>query len=63
MREVFVEEHIDEAAGMLALAEKKLRAFRSLDPVTRRRRLFGFLQRRGFGTAAVLATLDKVLGR
>ncbi len=56
------EEGFDEIAACRAAAEKRMRSLQSLDPVVARRRLLGFLQRRGFGGAALRSVLDE-LGR
>ncbi len=48
----------DEAAA-LALARKRLRLLSNLDPITQKRRLSGFLARRGYG----YDTIDLVLKR
>ena len=41
-------EGVDPAATVQRVAEKKWRALAKLDPMTRRRRLYAFLARRGF---------------
>lgn len=51
--ETFAEEHVDEAATIERVAEKKLRTLASVDDLTRRRRLYGFLARRGFDVDAI----------
>ncbi len=48
VREVAQEEQIDDAALCLAAAEKRMRALASQPPDVQRRRLMGFLLRRGF---------------
>lgn len=48
VREVTEEEEIEEDALCRAAGEKRLRALRSLTPDVQRRRLLGFLVRRGF---------------
>jgi regulatory protein len=48
VREVAADEAIDEAALCRAAAEKRFRALRSYAPDVQRRRLTGFLLRRGF---------------
>ncbi len=51
----------NEAASALTLARKRLRSLRALDSATRRRRLYGFLARRGYDPSAVAAAM-KALG-
>ncbi|HUX34945.1 MAG TPA: regulatory protein RecX [Gemmatimonadaceae bacterium] len=46
--DVFADEGVDEYAAVERLARKKLPALARLEPVARRRRLYGFLARRGF---------------
>jgi len=58
---VFEEESIDEAESIERVARKKLRTLTKLDAPTRRRRLYGFLARRGFDAddiGRVLRALD-----
>ncbi len=45
---VFAEELVDEGAAIQRVALKKLRVLGNLDAATQRRRLFGFLARRGY---------------
>lgn len=52
----------DELPAALALARKRVQALRGLDPLTQRRRLAGFLQRRGYDWEVVRTALDTVLG-
>jgi regulatory protein len=40
------------------LAEKKSRAMNQLDPQVRKRRLFGLLARKGYGTAIALKVIN-----
>lgn len=59
--EVFEQESIDEGESIERAARKKLRTLMKLDAPTRRRRLYGFLARRGFDSddiARVLRALD-----
>lgn len=51
----------DEYAAARALAEKKLRSVRSLEPVVQRRRIAGALARRGFGPGIANQVLTDVL--
>ncbi len=57
--EVFAEESVNEIDTVERLARKKLRTLARLDEPTRRRRLYGFLARRGFGSEEI----REVLGR
>lgn len=62
-----VDQAIDEAGGdefpaALALARKRVTSLRGLDPLVQRRRLAGFLQRRGYDWDIVRSVLDAVLG-
>jgi SOS response regulatory protein OraA/RecX len=45
------------------MAEKRLRALRGKEPAVLRRRLVGFLQRRGFGGSIIGQIVHEVLGR
>lgn len=51
--ETFADEQIDESANILRVAEKKLRTLDRVDDLTRRRRLYGYLARRGYGIEAI----------
>jgi regulatory protein len=51
--ETFAEEGVDEESSIQAVAEKKLRTLSKVDDQTRRRRLYGFLARRGFDVDAI----------
>lgn len=51
----------DEYAAALALAEKKLRSVRGLEPPVQRRRIAGALARRGFGSGITNQVLAEVL--
>lgn len=59
--EVFDEEAVDEASLVEAAARKKLRSLGDADAVTRRRRLYAFLVRRGFDGAQIRDALARVL--
>ncbi len=61
VREVVEEESIDDEASCRAAAEKRVRALRSYAPDVQRRRLTGFLLRRGFSGSVVSATVRTVL--
>ena len=54
-------DEMDEEDAALRLAQKKLRLLRGLDTKTARRRLAGFLSRRGFSAATVAATLRRLV--
>jgi regulatory protein len=65
IEQVFEDEEIDESATIEKVARKKLRTLGNVDHLTRRRRLYGFLARRGYdiddinrALTAVLATDD-----
>ena len=60
--ETFAEEHVDEAAAIDRAAEKKLRTLGKVDELTRRRRLYGYLARRGFDPDAINGVMTR-LGR
>lgn len=48
--DVFAEERFDESEAIERVARKKLRTLAKLDAPTQRRRLFGYLARRGYDT-------------
>lgn len=54
------DDEFDERTACRSLAAKKLRTMSSLDPGVARRRLIGFLQRRGFGGGVVREVLDEM---
>ena len=56
------EAEVDELPAALALARKRLPSLRGDDPVAQRRRLAGYLQRRGYGWDVVGKVLQQVLG-
>jgi len=58
---VFADESVDEGAIVVELARKKLRSLGGVDVPTRRRRLYGFLSRRGYDPDAIRRALDEVL--
>jgi regulatory protein len=60
--EVFEDAAVDEDALVESAARKRLRAMGALDPATRRRRLYGFLARRGHDGGAITRVLRRVLG-
>jgi regulatory protein len=53
---------LDEAGAALELARSKLRSYAGLEPAVVRRRLGGYLARRGYGFDVVRPVLDRVLG-
>lgn len=58
---VVVEEEIDTASSAERVARKKFKSLAGLDIETQRRRLFGFLARRGFDIPEIKAVLDRML--
>jgi len=58
---VFDEEGVDVQAIVEAAARKKLRSLAKLDPAVRKRRLYGFLARRGYDADHIRAAM-KVAG-
>ncbi len=50
----------DEMAAALALAQAKMRSYERLDPAVARRRLAGFLGRRGYGFDVIAPVLGRV---
>jgi regulatory protein len=61
VEEVFEDEGIDEAATIERVARKKLRTLGGVDLATQKRRLFGFLARRGYNSDAIARVLRVVL--
>lgn len=59
--EVFAEEGIDENASIERVARKKLRTLTRLDAATQRRRMFGFLARRGYDSDDIQRVLRLLL--
>jgi len=59
--EVFAEEGIDENASIERIARKKLRTLTRLDAATQKRRLYGFLARRGYDSEDIQRVLRLVL--
>ena len=60
--DVFDEDAVDETALVEQAARKRVRTLGALDPAVRRRRLFGYLARRGHDGALIRAVVDRVLG-
>lgn len=52
----------DEAAACRAVAEKKLRTLRAVEPAAAHRKLLGFLLRRGYGTGIARRVARELLG-
>lgn len=63
MREAGEEEGFDERGALEAAAERRARSLAKLDPVVGRRRLTGFLLRRGFESDAVRQVVGRLFGR
>jgi regulatory protein len=61
--EVFDEEGVDESAAIERVARKKLRLLGNVDAATRKRRLYGFLARRGYGPDAIGDVVARLIGR
>jgi regulatory protein len=58
--EVMADESIDERAIVEAAAAKKFRSLAKLEPDVQRRRLYGFLARKGFAPDLVRETVAKL---
>ena len=61
--ETLEEVELDEEGAARAAAEKRLRALRSYDAETRRKRLYAFLARRGYAPDVVSRVIRDVMGR
>jgi regulatory protein len=59
--EVFEDEAVDEEALAESAGRKKLRSLGGLDPATRRRRLYGYLARRGHDADVIRQVMARVL--
>lgn len=59
--EVFDEEGVDEDASIERVARKKLRMLGKVDDATRKRRLYGYLARRGYDSDDIARVLRTVL--
>lgn len=57
---VFEEEGVDASAIVLAAARKKMRLLTALEPAVQRRRLYGFLARRGYDGEDIRHAMDAV---
>jgi len=58
LEELKEEEGVDAAATIHRVAEKKWKSLSKLDGFTRRRRLYGFLARRGFNPDEIRAAMN-----
>jgi regulatory protein len=61
IEQVFEDEEIDESASIERVARKKLRMLTNVDDATRKRRLYSFLARRGYGTDDIQRVLRVIL--
>lgn len=59
--EVVEQEEVDEESAAVKVARRKAATLMKVDAPTRRRRLYGFLARRGYDHAAIRVALAKVL--
>jgi regulatory protein len=62
IEEVFSDQEVDEGDVVIALAQKRMKSLSGLDRETQRRRLYGFLARRGFGADDVMRAVRAVVG-
>ena len=58
--QVVEEEGVDEVSIVETVARKKLRSLARLDSVTRNRRLYGFLARRGYDADTIRSTMESL---
>jgi regulatory protein len=61
--EVLEEENVDEVAVAERVARKRLPSLAGSDAPTRRRRLYGFLARRGHDSETIRVVMSRVLGQ
>jgi len=61
IEQVFEEESVDEDASIERVARKKLRTLTGVDDATQRRRLYGFLARRGYDSDDIARVVRLVL--
>ncbi|HEU4564875.1 MAG TPA: regulatory protein RecX [Gemmatimonadaceae bacterium] len=61
IEEVMAEDGVDEEAIIERAARKKLRTLAGLDPDARRRRLYGYLARRGYELDDIRRVMDELL--
>jgi regulatory protein len=59
--EVFEDEQVDEQAIVDDAARKKVKSLARLDPETRRRRLYGFLARKGYDSDKIRLAMQGAL--
>lgn len=57
-----VEDSIDEDAQCLAVADKRMKSLQKLEPLVAKRRLMGFLMRRGYGSNSIRLALARHFG-
>ncbi len=60
--QVILEEEIDTNVNLEKVAGKKLAALSGLDSHVQRRRLYGFLARRGYEVEEIRRTVEKLIG-
>jgi SOS response regulatory protein OraA/RecX len=60
IEEVVEDEALDEIAVAMAAAKKKLRTLTSVDGLTRKRRLYSFLVRRGYDSDTIRRVIEEV---
>lgn len=63
IQDVKEEDQIDEKEVLEKVAQKKLKSLARFDTETQKRRLFGFLARRGFSNDDISKTMRKLFGR
>jgi len=61
VEDVWEEEEVDQAGAAIQLARRRVTSLGALAPLTRRRRLYGFLARRGYEADEIRAALAVVL--
>jgi regulatory protein len=62
VEEVFADEAVDEAAVVEQLARRRAVSLTGLEPAVQRRRLYGYLARRGYDANDVRRAVEAVLG-
>jgi regulatory protein len=60
--EVYEDEAVDEGAAIERVARKKLRLLANADAATAKRRLYGYLARRGYDADAIARVLSRLVG-
>ncbi len=63
IEELVADERIDESAGLEAAARKKLTLMGNLEPKVLRRRLFGYLARKGYELDEINRAIDRLVSR